>query len=81
MRVGRVRNAMLLPLPQWIKKSVSLSPLQVQVIPFLRVWFYFFSGGGGYSGRQVLEGPVSQVQMVQQQLLNLCPLWTYVIAI
>ena len=48
---------------------------------FFKGLVLFFSGGGGYSGRQVLEGPVSQVQMVQQQLLNLCPLWTYVIAI
>ena len=53
------------------KKSVSLSPFHVQVMPFLRVWFQFFLGG--YSGRQVPEGPVFQVEMVHQQLLNLCP--------
>ena len=81
MRVGRVRNAMLLPLPQWDKEERVFVSFHVQVMPFFKGLVLVLFLGGDYSGRQVPEGPVSQVQMVQQQLLNLCPLWTYVIAI
>ena len=70
MRVGRVRNAMLLPSSQWDKEERVFVSIPCPSHAFFKGKVFVL---GGYSGRQVPEGPVFQVQMVHQQLLNLCP--------